>query len=374
MHAAIFIAISLVLGVICLTYLRRFDRHEAESFGRMLAVMCGGGAWAMLTAWVLYRLMAQAGLHAARTALGAMLVVGPVEEAAKLMALLSCYPLIRRHLDEPTDGLIYMACVALGFSLIENVAYALTSPSGGVLLVVRLAICTPVHIAFSLLMGLALYHFTVTRRHRGFLPLAWLSASVLHGIYDVLLLNRYTALVVPVVLWLAWWWTLRLLAYTDAVSPFRESLGAYLGDFSAAGVEDAPACLDCGSTAPKPTIRRDGIVVRRCEDCGSYQTTWRSLKRIFRLFASVYSRPWRYYRSRRKTGRRWSTLYRANRIDRATDRVAFNLGDLEKALQDLSDEIAAQTERAWWFPKRWRREPALSARRASAESGEYPAE
>ena len=56
-------------------------------------------------------------------------------------------------MDEPTDSLIYMACVALGFSLIENYFYAVRNPSTTPLIAIRLIICTPMHIAFSIFLG-----------------------------------------------------------------------------------------------------------------------------------------------------------------------------------------------------------------------------
>ena len=50
------------------------------------------------------------------------LVVGPVEELCKLLAV-ALYAYRRREFDEPLDGVIYSATAALGFAAIENVIY-----------------------------------------------------------------------------------------------------------------------------------------------------------------------------------------------------------------------------------------------------------
>ena len=51
-----------------------------------------------------------------------ILVVGPVEELLKLLAVYY-YTYRRPEFDEPLDGVIYGATAALGFAAIENVVY-----------------------------------------------------------------------------------------------------------------------------------------------------------------------------------------------------------------------------------------------------------
>ena len=362
-QAYLLIAASFAWGVLIVRRLRTFDRHEPEPLWRMLLVTAWGGAWAMVFAGVMYGLVHSLGVGrlAARMAL-----VGPVEELAKLLALVSCYVFIRRELDEPTDGVLYMACVALGFSLIENWHYAAYRPAGGMILLVRLAICTPVHIASSAMMGLAFYHMARTRRALLFLPLSWLYAAVLHGAYDLVLLlpsrlvlASRAGLVGPILvlalLAFAWRWTLGLLAYTNAISPHRPALGQFVASSSSAPARPGLPCPLCGSTADKTAITGSGFVIQKCDGCSAYLTPWRSLRRIFLHFGSL-SLGWRrHYQSGRRLGREFSTLYKANRISRATRVAAFDLAELSAALEELNDAVRDRAEDRWWFPRRLRR-------------------
>jgi RsiW-degrading membrane proteinase PrsW (M82 family) len=58
------------------------------------------------------------------------LIVGLFEETAKVLGLFAVYPFIKKRLTGPAAAIIYMSCVALGFSLIENYSYAGAGPSG----------------------------------------------------------------------------------------------------------------------------------------------------------------------------------------------------------------------------------------------------
>jgi len=80
--------------------------------------------------------------------------------------------------DEPMDGIVYAAAVALGFATAENALYA--AIYGGDVLVYRAFTSTLAHLAFAGLWG---YAFGI-RRSRAW---AFAAAAGLHGAYDLLL-------------------------------------------------------------------------------------------------------------------------------------------------------------------------------------------
>ena len=149
MPELILILISFAFGILCIRHLRRYDVHEQEPLWVMVAVTIWGGFVSIVSSLFLYRMIQENGIALTDGFPFSYLYVGYVEELAKLLALVSCWPIIRKEMDEPTDGLIYMACVALGFSLIENYFYALANPGINALIAIRLVICTPMHIASS---------------------------------------------------------------------------------------------------------------------------------------------------------------------------------------------------------------------------------
>ena len=225
--AHILIALSFLIGLFCIRYIQSFDKHEKEPFGKMLMVTCWGGAWSILITMGLYQGLNAIGISGSKTTLGALLIIGPVEEMAKFLALLTSYFIYRSEFDEPVDGIIYMSCVALGFSLIENFFYAMR-PDSEYLLLLRLFISTPMHICFSAFMGLAFYFWQQNRNAAGLLIISFLLASISHGTYNLIIFNGYAIIVLFVVVGVILSWTIDLLSYATALSPHRVPLAAFI--------------------------------------------------------------------------------------------------------------------------------------------------
>jgi len=109
-----------------------------------------------------------------------------VEEGLKY-ALLKRYLLRNQVFNEVMDGIVYAACVSLGFAFAENLMYGL---GGGWILLFRAFTAVPMHAAATGLMG---YWLGVSKRtadpaeaasarRKGFL-----SAILVHGFYDFFL-------------------------------------------------------------------------------------------------------------------------------------------------------------------------------------------
>ena len=116
------------------------------------------------------------------------------EELVKISALILFFRW-RKHQNEFMDGIVYAACIGLGFALAENVKYIVTAlgDSGlGVsvnsMVVVRALMSVPCHFGCGILMGYFFSYFLFIPARRWLsLSLAFLAPFVFHGIYDSLL-------------------------------------------------------------------------------------------------------------------------------------------------------------------------------------------
>lgn len=346
------IAVSALAGLFVMARLRQLDVHEREPWRIMVMVTLIGGVWSVVISAFVYGMMEMAGAANVRNALGALLVIGPVEEGAKLLAMLSCLPLFRKHMDELADGVIYMACIALGFSLIENVFYASAAENAGGLLALRLITATPAHLMFSFPMGLAVYARGREGARPGLLRRAFVYAALSHGIWDALAFSGLSLVVFLVLLWLGFRFFGAVMSYAASVSPFRQPLTDFLAGEPEPGGGSALHCLHCGTNGEVAREwRRGRIRVQRCGSCGAYLTSWDGLFHLIRHFGGWYDR----LEVRPAEGPGGEVLYiieAGNLACRRRLEASFRLEELVPVLDDLGERGVAKFERAWWFPGR----------------------
>ncbi len=345
----VLVTLSFSFGILTIRYLRKFDVHEKEPFGKMLAVAMWGGVVSIVLSLFLYSVLHTNGIHVRDGFPFSYFFIGFIEEGAKLAALFLCWGLIRNEMDEPTDGLIYMACVALGFSLIENYFYAARNPSTTPLIAIRLIICTPMHIAFSIFMGLAFFRALRHRGAWGALLWAYVFASVYHTLYDIFVGYWFLLPGLYLIIKGAYLWMYRLLGYTAAKSPFRTSLTEFIHTYETPQIEAGLECLDCGSTAPKPTYELGRIHLQRCDACGSMVCSKQTLQQIMHQFGSTFGhlkmRPINHHQ------KNLCVLVAANRLDRKKGIACFRLDDLNAVLEGMSRNVIENAKRHWWCLK-----------------------
>ena len=351
MNAAVLILISLVLGLLCIRRLRSYDLHEQEPLRSMAAVTLWGGWISILISLFLYRILQESGItiHAGKPF--TLFYVGFVEELAKLAALLLSWPIIRKEMNEPADGPIYIACVALGFSLIENYFYALANPDVTFLIAIRLVLCTPMHIAFCLFMGLAFFWVFRCRGSIGLLIGAYLLAGIYHALYDIFVGYIWLLPGLYFILRSAYSWMYNIMGYTAARSPFRHSLSEFIHSVQDPPVEPGLECLDCGSTAPKPTYREGRIAIQHCESCGTFLCTPAVLHRIVHRYGSLFGSLKKHVK--KITGNKhMQVLIGGNRINLHKRTACFRLDEFNAVLEETSRSLAERLEQKWWFPFR----------------------
>lgn len=196
------------------------DRHLPEPPGNLL--LCFGlGLVAAALSRAMYLGLEPLGLRLDAVALAhqdgmalfayALLVIGPVEEFAKLLPFVVVVIRLKAF-DEPLDGIIYASFIALGYAAVENYYYldfltGLESAARG--------FAGPViHILFA-----SIWAHWITRARLAQESIVrpalfgFLLAAGFHGLYDFLVL-KYPATALPIgALMIAsiWIWRLRLM-------------------------------------------------------------------------------------------------------------------------------------------------------------------
>lgn len=190
------VAAALIPPLILLYVIYRMDKIEQEPV-RLLTALFFQGAVAMVPILFLELIGDKAiGIFAWSQLLylffAYFVIPGFVEEGVKYLVL------IRRVWNEPNfnynfDAIVYSVFVSLGFAAVENVMYVITS--GFSTAVVRAIFSIPGHAMFGVVMGVGIAR-AKRLEVRGDVQAAekaknraWITAAVLHGLYDFLLVG-----------------------------------------------------------------------------------------------------------------------------------------------------------------------------------------
>jgi len=235
-------------------------------------------------------------------------------------------------MNEPIDGILYMSCVALGFSLIENYFYA-SQGHQHQLIVVRLLVATPAHLLFSALMGLAFYERK--KRKAGFKPLfiAWIVSSFLHGLYDLIIFEKLGIIVLIFLFIYMRRIIVELLNYTHAKSPFRSSLVSFVLNTDHEPVDKTIVCSKCKTGIGDKQWKLQKIRIQQCNTCGIYISTLETLIHIFAFFGSTLLI---YRTAARKTKDGTITLVAGNIVDRRRKLAYFDIWDMHSVTEQLN--------------------------------------
>jgi hypothetical protein len=109
------------------------------------------------------------------------------------------------------------------------------------------------------------------------LAVALAAAVVMHGLYDLIVMNGVWCIILLLFLRLMFESTRSLLEYLTAISPYRVSLTAWVQSYPNPAVEAGLECMHCGSTNPKLTYRLEHIRVQKCDRCQYFVATHNSL-------------------------------------------------------------------------------------------------
>lgn len=368
------IIISLLLGLLCLKFLRKQALYEKKTTLRIIILFFWGGILSLIITDLLYSIAdISFGIKDVENILGAFLVVGPIEESAKLFGLMSGYFIYRKEFNEPKDGLIYMGCVAIGFSIAENYFYSIHKTGNEYLIIARLFIATPAHFAFSAICGLAFY---IYKKYNGSFRVVIFSlmfAIFLHGLWDAIFFSAPIVyfFIIAFVCYLGQ--LSALLSYTTAISPFRLSLIEFVENYKNAGFEKGLYCVNCGSENDKLTYKVEVFKFvffmrfQKCNNCHCYVIQRDDLYYLHKYFSpehfQIDFRPSNIFnillgRSERIL-KKLLEIYGRNKIEprynninfKETGVVAFDLEELSHNLESIRQNIINGVEKMWFVKK-----------------------
>jgi RsiW-degrading membrane proteinase PrsW (M82 family) len=206
----------------------RIDKYEREPFHALLLCFVLGALVTLpslaIERWG-FRLLLPWRDTAGGTAVLAFIALALNEELCKFAVLLvAAFPY--RFFNEPLDGIVYAVLVAMGFVTLENAVYVRNFGMGTALL--RAFTAVPAHLVFAIVQGyyIGLAKFGVPTRRRKLLWRAVLWATLLHGIYDFLILQRWSEWLIVLAtfsLYLSLFYCARFVQHHQENSPFRRS-------------------------------------------------------------------------------------------------------------------------------------------------------
>ncbi len=194
------------------------------------------------------------------------LVIGPVEELFKLLAVwVSIFR--SRDFSEPMDGIVYAVTSALGFACVENVIYILQL--GPASLLSRAVFATPAHILFASMWGyyLGLARFELEGELR-LVAKGLLIAAAFHGVYNFVIAiypNKAMISLAPLLLIMAWIALRRCreLRTSRPVAGVDGPVAVSCPNCGAFDSEESAACFRCGF----PFHDLAGELSRFCATC-----------------------------------------------------------------------------------------------------------
>lgn len=355
-----FILLSFIIGIFAVNYLRTYDIHEKEPVFKMVLVTLWGGIVSIGLSTVLYVSLHLIGIQGHQNVFGAIFVIGPVEEAAKFLALLTCYFFIRHEINEPTDGLIYMSCVALGFSLIENYFYAINSQRAGLTFFLRLLTSTPGHILFSVFMGIAFYSIVRLKTGVMLLLVSYAYASLAHGLYNSIVFHGLSVFLLLFLHFKSYQWSLSLLSYTSAKSPFRPSIKEFIADYENPVKESGYGCPNCGDKNSKISYTKGRIHIQTCDTCQRFLATGDTLGDVYKYFGSIFQNKANPYHAKKFRISSFFIRSKKTTVEEGKRIVSFSLDELNATLIRKNNEIVESLESKWWFPIKYDFKPKLS--------------
>lgn len=208
MHTLLLIAISIAPALAFLVLVLRMDRREPEPAALVARVVGLGAAAGVVAALVEAALDGFSLFHAAGLAGPAaesFLLIAPVEELAKVGVVL-LFVWNNPNFNEENDGVVYVGASAIGFAVLENIAYVVSHGIGTGIL--RAFTSVPLHVFTAVIMGLSVgkARFAAAGPVRTrLLAAGFLCAWAAHGTYDTLALSRgaLAALILPLLAGLA---------------------------------------------------------------------------------------------------------------------------------------------------------------------------
>ncbi len=281
MKLASLVLLSYLIGFLYLMLIRKYDIYEKEPVGKLILFSFIGGLVSVSVASLLYLY-----IHPAENLFDAIFLVGTVEESAKLITFFLLYKLIKKDFDEIVDGIIYIAAISLGFSVVENLFYALESDYPYKILLIRFLTATIGHITFSVYMGIALYiHKKIHPNYTG-LILAFILSTLAHGFYDGFIFEpQLNIFFIPLLIMLIIF-GFKLLRLAYAYSKMKNRFN--IDEFNLKGRRDYSCCNCGGSESLQYEFGQQDLLL--CKQCDHIIIDEKAFKNLLKYYRPVFDR------------------------------------------------------------------------------------
>lgn len=188
---ALLAAGSFLPALVFLGWVRAHERHGREPWRAVLGVFLYGATLGIAFALILASIL-DISLGSGSAFLAAVVAAPLVEELTKGLGL----GLVRRHIDEPEDGIVYGVSVGVGFAATETLLYAIVELNGTNvgsalgLVLLRNFTSLLLHAGSSALLGFG--YARMRLRHGAWPNLipTYLLAVLVHALYNGLVLTR----------------------------------------------------------------------------------------------------------------------------------------------------------------------------------------
>ncbi|MFT4660882.1 MAG: RsiW-degrading membrane proteinase PrsW (M82 family) [Patiriisocius sp.] len=199
------LAIAIAPGLAIAFYVYWHDRHEKEPLSLVMRAFFLGVISTLPAGFTnsigvdrvnyfFYPYILNDAIYHFSNVIQAFFIVGSGEELFKfLMLFLFLYP--RKEFNEPYDGILYGAMVAIGFATLENIQYVMMG--GMETAIARMFTAVPMHASAGIIMGYFVGMAKFSKKKNRYLFLAWAVPALLHGFYDYFLfVNRFPAMAI----------------------------------------------------------------------------------------------------------------------------------------------------------------------------------
>lgn len=187
---ALLVAFAFLPALGFLVWVRAHERRNREPLAPVLGIFLYGATLGVLLALVLATVLDNS---LGGSALLAAVVAAPlVEELTKGLGL----GFVRRHIDEPEDGIVYGVAVGVGFAATETLLYGLGQLNEATLLsaiglvLLRNVTSLLLHASSSALLGFGYARVRLAGGAWPHLLPSYLVAVLLHAVYNGLVLTR----------------------------------------------------------------------------------------------------------------------------------------------------------------------------------------
>lgn len=183
--------IAILPGILIALYIYFQDKEREEPLPLILSFVLG--ILITIPARWIEKIAYEVGLSESEnfllTVFVAFIVVAFNEELFKF-GLLLLYPFRKSFFDEKFDGIVYGVMIGMGFATLENILYVNMFGLEGTW--VRAFTAVPSHGVYGIIMGyyFGLAKFSPPRQRRIYLIKGLVYAFLLHGIYDLFLIQQ----------------------------------------------------------------------------------------------------------------------------------------------------------------------------------------